>query len=149
SFVIGEPGLYSWWLELIDERGFESTDPPRYEVRAIADLEPDVRIDQPATNLFITPDARVAVQATARDDLGLAGMRLVYLRAANGGGDSRLPPPRKVIPGDSPLKPLPLFDGEGRPLERVVGHLWNIAELGVSPGTRMAFRVEATDDFDL
>ncbi|MGQ0633041.1 MAG: hypothetical protein ACT4QC_00370 [Planctomycetaceae bacterium] len=148
DFMIAEPGVYSWWLELTDELGFTNNDPTRYEVRGIADLEPDVRIDLPASDLLVTADAQVAVRATAKDDLGLKEVRLAY-EPFEPGADVRLPAPRDIASGRASTKLVPLFDGAGRPLEQPVDYLWDLGELQPVPGSRIAFRVEATDDFDL
>ena len=78
SFVIHEAGVRSWWFELQDAQGFEDGEPPRYEVRGIPDVEPEIAIDVPAADMQATADAVVRVRTTARDDLGLKEMRLVY-----------------------------------------------------------------------
>ncbi|MFN0053071.1 MAG: hypothetical protein ACKV0T_12870 [Planctomycetales bacterium] len=134
SFVIESPGNYAWWLDLKDRQGFENADPPRYEIRAVADAEPEVRIDLPVADMQVTADAEVAIQAVARDDLGLSQIRLAYRRDAA---------------ETQPAEFLSLFDGEARPLEQPVELGWKLAELNLVPGARIVFHVEATDDFDL
>src|SRR5262249_25408901 len=78
SFVIGEPGIHSWWLELTDPLGFEDSEPPRYEVRGIQDFEPEIYIELPASDMQVTAEALVPIRTIARDDLGLREIRLVY-----------------------------------------------------------------------
>jgi hypothetical protein len=154
SFVIRDAGVHSWWFELQDAQGFEDAEPPRYEVRGVPDVEPEIYIDVPAADMQATADAVVRIRTTARDDLGLKDIRLMF----------------KVESGEAPEeKAIPLKDTDDRPLTHSVEYLWQIAELelgpgttgpgttgpgpmspgAISPGTRILFHTEATDDFDL
>ena len=139
SFVIRETGVHSWWFELQDAQGFEDAEPPRYEVRGMPDVEPEIYIDVPAADMQATADAIVRIRTTARDDLGLKEIRLAF----------------KVESGDAPEeKVIPLKDTDDRPLTYTAEYLWQIAELELGPGTigpgaRILFHTEATDDFDL
>lgn len=134
SFVISEPGLYSWRFDLEDEQGFQNADPPRYEVRGIADAEPEIRIDLPASDLQVTADAEVLVRTVARDDLGIKEIRLVF-RLESGGEAA----PQTIL----------LKAGSERPLEQSVDQTWSLGDLELTEGTRIVFHTEATDDFDL
>lgn len=139
SFLISESGIYSWWLELIDVNRFENSDPPRYEIHGVLDAEPQVRIDLPTSDLQITADAEVFLRTTAKDDLGLKEMRLVFHQD----GDER---------GKDVM--IPLFSsgtGEAseRPLEQAVDFPWKLEELALQEGQRLVLHTEATDDFDL
>lgn len=150
SFVVVEPGVYSWWLELTDAEGFENPSPPRYEVVALTDAEPDVRIDVPASDLLITADAEVAVRTTAKDDIGLKELWLSFTRRdlpAEAAGASEDDPAESAPP--AAMGRIDLFDGQGRPGEHIAEYLWQIGKLGVSEGAQIVFRAEATDDFDL
>lgn len=134
SFLITEPGIYSWWFDLKDAEGFENAEPQRYEIRGTVDGEPEIRIDLPASDLQVTPEVTLPVRTVARDDLGLREIRLVFRREE-----------------DEPTKAtaIGLFDGEGRPRERTVDYAWNLSELGLTDGMRIVFHTEATDEFDL
>ena len=133
SWSIDEAGTYSYWFDLKDRDGFENPEAPRYEVRGIADLLPEVTIETPPTDLNVTAGARVRLRITAKDDLGLREIRLRYKR--DGYEEA----------SDSPVV---LYTGVDRPRQRTVTHRWQIpAALG--EGTRLVFFAEATDDFDL
>lgn len=135
SFVISDAGIHSWWLELKDIQGFEDSEPTRYEVRGIQDFEPEIYIDLPASDMQVTPEAVVRVRTSARDDLGLKNMLLLYkVETASVGEPEGL---------------IPLFSGADRPLSYTAEHLWKIADLHAAPGARIVFHTEATDDFDL
>lgn len=152
SFIIVEPGVYTWWFELVDAQGFENPNPARYEVRGIADAVPEIRIETPAADALVTADAELLVRTSATDDLGISSMRLVFAR------DGEIDEPRPAagqaagaaVPGaPSGQNVIPLFDGAGRPLEQTVDYPWQLAELKLTAGMRIVFRTEATDDFDL
>lgn len=134
SFVIAEPGLYSWWFDLEDQQGFQNAEPPRYEVRGIADTEPEIRIDLPASDLQVTADAEVLVRTVAKDDLGIRDIRLVYSRDDHAAAGPQV---------------IPLKAGEDRPLEQTAEYPWALSGLSLSEGTRLTFHTEATDDFEL
>ncbi len=143
SFVIREAGVHSWWFELQDAQGFEDAEPPRYEVRGIPDVEPEIYIDVPAADMQATADAVVRVRTTARDDLGIKEIRLVFKVESSGAlGDQTAAPAVEV-------QSIPLLEGTERPLTHTAEFLWKLAELEPGPGTRILFHTEATDDFDL
>ncbi|HEY2251105.1 MAG TPA: hypothetical protein VGH74_08595, partial [Planctomycetaceae bacterium] len=151
SFVIREAGVHSWWFELQDAQGFEDAEPPRYEVRGVADVEPEIFIDLPAADMQVTADAVVRVRTTARDDLGLNEMRLVY-KIEPGAAPADAPQPT----GDSslPVREIVLLTGDERPLTHTAEYLWKIDELAPGSsangsGARILFHTEATDDFDM
>src|SRR5436190_8614491 len=130
SFVIREAGVHSWWFELQDAQGFEDAEPPRYEVRGISDIEPEIFIDAPAADIQATADAIVRIRTTARDDLGLAEMRLVF----------KVESVFKAESGDAqPEQSIPLLTGDSRPLTHTAEYQWKIAELALEPGSRILF----------
>ncbi|HEY3967186.1 MAG TPA: hypothetical protein VGM05_21685 [Planctomycetaceae bacterium] len=156
SFLIGEAGVHSWWFELADMSGFQNADPPHYEVRGIQDVEPEIFIELPATDVQATVDAVVRVRTTAHDDLGLQELRLVYQiestdndavkdNLEKGAGGQMILLYR--FPQGSPAEGQPA-DGE-RPLQQTVEYLWKIADLHPAAGARITFHTEATDEFDL
>lgn len=128
-FSIADPGLTSWWLELRDLEGIQSSDLVRYEIRGIADAEPEVTIQNPPSDLQVTATALVPVQVQSQDDLGLATITIRFQV------DDRAP------------QEIPLFAGQSRPQELTVEHLWNLAPLELTPGSRVTFFAEATDDY--
>lgn len=154
SFVIREAGVHSWWFELQDAQGFEDAEPPRYEVRGVPDVEPEIYIDLPAADMQATADAVVRVRTTARDDLGLKEMSLVF--KIEPGHASREPEQGDLEPGSGGQtdaaqeeKSIPLMEGAERPLTHTVEYPWKITALALAPGSRIVFHAEATDDFDL
>jgi hypothetical protein len=132
TFEITEAGVYSYWFELRDRQGFENPDARRYEISGIADAPPEVHIDKPPTDLAVTVDAEVPVQIVARDDLGLNSVRLRYGFNASESN-----------------KAIPLHAGQDRPLELTLDHVWKLSEMSLSPGMRLTFFAEASDDCDI
>lgn len=134
AFTIPEAGVYSYWFELQDQQGFENPEAPRYEVRGMADLVPDVTIELPPTDVTVTADAEIPFRLVARDDLGLKGVKLVIRN-----GDR----------GDALTKSVTLFDGAERPQQHVATHVVSVQEFDPQPGARILVHGEAGDDFDL
>ena len=129
EFTITEPGVTSWWFELRDPEGVTSSDLVRYEVRGIADQEPETLIEVPASDLQVAPQAKVAVRIVSRDDLGLAEVRIVH--DVNNGAETT----------------VPLFAGEARPDELVSEYAFDLAPFELKPGDQLRFRSEALDDY--
>ena len=133
SFSITEAGTYSYWFDLKDREGFENPEAPRYEVRGIADLLPEITIEKPATDLNVTAGALVPLRISAKDDLGLREIRLRYKR--DGYEEA----------SDSPIM---LYSGPDSLQQRTVTYNWQISA-ALAQGTRLVFFAEATDDFNL
>lgn len=134
TFTIKESGAYSYWLDLQDSEGFENSDAPRYEIRGIPDIVPDVSIEAPPSDLLVTSDAVIRLKTAAKDDLGL---KTIGLRYQWGEGESE----RTAV--------VALFAGGARPLQQTVEYDWALAVLKLEPGARVVFHAEAEDDYDL
>ncbi len=137
TFRIEQSGVSSYWFELVDREGFENPEAPRYEIRGTADLPPEVRIEEPRTDLLVTSNAEIPLQSIVQDDLGLKDVRLHYKFRDT-----------QDNPGDFHL----LHDAlahQQRPLELTVEYRWLLQELQLDPGMRIVFHVEATDFYDL
>ncbi len=109
-------------------------------VRAIEvypDAPPEARITEPAGDQLLRalPAGPVNVHCTARDDLGLAGVVLKYIKS-RGQGDAAKFTSGEVTPGK---------------IERSAGREWHgvaaldLARLGVQAGDTLVFWIEARD----
>ncbi len=134
SFVLAEAGAYGYAFLLKDAEGIENPEAPRYEIEAAADVVPDVTIDQPSADATVTAVAQLPVTATAKDDLGLRDMRLRFRL-----GDASATPDATI----------PMASDLPRPQHHRSALIWNLRELPLSEGMRIAFHAEATDWFDL
>jgi hypothetical protein len=71
-------------VQLVDTRGITSLDPAVYAVSVVEDQPPVVRVVLPARREeLVTPRGSVLVAFDAKDDFGLAGLRLMYQAAAS------------------------------------------------------------------
>jgi hypothetical protein len=136
-FTIKESGVYSYWLDLRDLQNFGNSDAPRYEIRAIQDMAPDIYIDQPATDIQVTPTAEVPLRFVAKDDLGLRAIRMQYTTQLTNAADL------------SPLVEVPLATLTKRPLHHSLEHVWQLEPLKLTAGMKVQFHAEATDEYDL
>ena len=135
DFSITDPGVTGYWFELVDEAGFSDPEAPRFELRGIADSVPDVTIEQPVADLQLAPNAVLTVNVLAKDDLGLGDVRISY--TINDETEVRTIPLATALAGDPPL------------LLATPQYVWNLAELSLTAGSRILFRAEATDQYDL
>jgi len=135
----GEPELQveksgSYWFELTDREGLGGGRDTRWEIHAIPDAPPSVSIEEPAANLYVTARAEVPLRITAKDDLAIREIALVYTVFNSAAATSSLPlgqgqgegaPPRSPRPleesrgdGASQMSPLPLGEGQGESASR-------------------------------
>jgi hypothetical protein len=141
DFVIEDSGTYHVLLEDRDE-GVVGGREIGYDIRAIPDLPPSVSIDEPTGNIFVTADAEVPLKVTAKEDLALREIALVYLRSDHSDeGHESFPlyqGPEGVAPGAGPRG---AETGESRTVE----HRWALAELALQPGMQITFHATAGD----
>jgi hypothetical protein len=131
--VVERSGAY--WFELTDREGLRGGAGDRWQMLAIPDAPPSVRIDKPTAGLFVTPNAVVPLRILAKDDFALRNVALVF----------RL--------GESASKiSLPLFTGPPQTSNataavesRTIDYRWNLAPLNLSPGTQVMFYAAADD----
>jgi uncharacterized protein (UPF0147 family) len=68
----------SYWLKLIDRDGIENRQVVRYELRALPDRAPEVVLEEPSGDLFVTPQGKVLVKVLLKDDFGVQRATLHY-----------------------------------------------------------------------
>lgn len=123
-------------LELVDVDGVANTAALRLEILTIADRPPDVAFVEPATDLFLTPDAELPLRIEARDDYGLVDVRLTI-----GAGT----PPREGA--ERAADTVDVLHGpthepaSSLELQRTL----RFADLGFVPGERVLLALTATD----
>ena len=152
TFEIKDALASNYWFELTDRQGFTDREAVRYELRGTADGVPEVSIEFPVADVLLTADAELPVKVLAKDDLGLREVRITY-----------------QVGDDEKLRSIPLFDRatqteDGQPLDaqnelapedplgpqrHEANFVWRMGDLHLEPGTRIVFRGEATDDYDL
>jgi hypothetical protein len=135
-FLVEKSGAY--WFELTDRDGLHGGGDDRWEIRAIPDAPPSVRIERPSANLFVTARAVVPLRVSAQDDLAIRGVALTFRR-----GESAA---EQVVPLFSGPKQAPRsLPQEPVGNSRVVDYRWDLAALGLQPGTQVTFYATAGD----
>lgn len=79
AFVVTRSGSYRILLE--DAEGLVGGEETRYEVRAVADLPPNVSMEQPEANIYVTAEAVVPVRVAVKDDLAIHEAWLRFRRS--------------------------------------------------------------------
>ncbi len=142
-FEIDKTGQY--WFELEDHEGLVGGRDERWDIRAIPDLEPTVTIEQPGTNVYVTPEGEVSLKIAVKDDLAIHDIALHFSRTDRTDvGDFVVPlsqgpeaAPRHTQGG--------LLIGGKLGENRVVEHRWRLAELELQPGVQVTFWATAGD----
>ena len=132
----------SYWFELKDREGLLGIG-DRWEMQAVPDAAPTVTIEQPAANLFVTPQAVVSLRVAAKDDLALRKIDLVFRRSPSAAKESL---PLYAGPDTPPPRPLSTETAAVAAADRhVVEHRWELAALGLQPGVSLTFWATAGD----
>ncbi len=151
-FEIKEAVNGSYWFELTDTQGFTDRDAVRYELRGIADGIPDVTIEAPVSDVLLTADSELPVEVLAKDDLGLHQVRIAYQV-----GDDEKPKLIPLFSHSTSDREQAVSDQQGSstdqnqvgPQRHEASFVWKMSDLNPQPGTRIVFRAEATDAYDL
>ncbi|MBI2371090.1 MAG: DUF4175 family protein [Deltaproteobacteria bacterium] len=117
----------SYRIRLRDSRGFENEDPARYTIKVRPDEAPTVEILSPGEDLEVLGHEVLPLEYRARDDYGLRAVRLVYTDVQ--GKD-------RSLPLEEELRGAPGVRGRFN---------WDLSSLGLVPGERITYRVEALD----
>ena len=129
----------TYWLDLVDPYGLRAANPPRYEIRGVADAEPVVSLLNPASDLRVTALAEIPIEGEARDDLGLQRVELVYEL------------PVMTPDGQATTEQHAVFlnpDQTGS-TEQAIRTTWNLADLTLVHGSQVRFWLQATDAYNL
>ncbi len=141
-FVIDKSGPY--WIILEDLEGLIGGADDRWDIRAITDLAPTITIEQPAGNIFVTPQGEVPLRIGAKDDLGIHEIALHYSRSDRTDVEDFSVPlwhgPAQAPPRES----LGLAAGQlGE--SQTAEHRWSLADLQLKAGAQITFWATASD----
>ena len=106
---------------------------------------PTVTIDQPASNIFVTPQGEVVLRITAKDDLSLAQVGLHFNRSDRTDVEDFSVP---LYDGPAEVEPLTgagLLIGGKLGENRTLEHRWSLAELGLKAPVQVTFWATARD----
>ena len=153
----------AYWFEFEDLQGLQGGRDLRYEIRAVTDLPPVVTLERPEANLFVTPQAVIPVRVSAKEDIALRDVELVYARSDRSGEPDQTislfhaEPPAPPAPnataaaGESPTaSPTTAAGAPSAPLasegeNRVFEHRLELASLDLKPGVQIDLRAAASD----
>jgi hypothetical protein len=127
----------------LTDRDNLTTEGVRGDIRALPDSSPTVSLDRPAAGLFATPSASVPVKATAKDNLAIRSVALVYSRTDKSEvGDQRIElfvGPESAAPqsGATPVTAT----GESKTIDE----RWDLSPLNLPSGTQLTFHIAADD----
>jgi hypothetical protein len=142
EFAVGRSGAY--WFALVDRDKLGGGAESRWEIRAVPDKPPAVTIREPATDLFVTPEAELPLGVAADDDLGIRQIDLSFSRSDRPGVPAAVRPLYLRPGGAGPAVGLSPEAHRGE--EREVFDRWRLADLDLVPGSYVTFHATATDD---
>ena len=127
SFIIQTSEKYH--IELIDTHGITNSDPIVYTINAIRDTEPKVEIIQPDRDVVLDDSMMVRLEIDAKDDYGVAQLRLVY----------------RVEGNDEEPVVVPLKHLQTPQTDAYIEFSWDTDPIGLFPEDVISYHVEAID----
>jgi hypothetical protein len=129
TFKLDKPASYRFLLEPQGKRPLVEANPHHLELEA--DRAPRVELYAPADELEVSSRKRIELAYTADDDYGISQIALVW--RTPGGHDERrvLPAPRTGA-----------RSAQGK-------WIWDLADLTLTPGARIAYHLEVKDNDDV
>jgi hypothetical protein len=142
TLVVDKSGPY--WFELRDRDGMIGGLDDRWEIQAIADQPPSVSLQQPSANLLVTTGALVPVTITAKDDLAIHTIDLVYNRSDRteiGETVVRMFTGPDHVQASSPSAGAQTSTGQ----TQTIDYNFDLGPLKLRPGTHVLLTATATD----
>lgn len=136
--VLDRSGDYG--LVLTDRQGVSSGQSERWEIRVVPDSPPSAAIEQPAGNLYVTPRGIVPLRVTAKDDLAVAAVELVFNPSPSAGGK-----PGRAVLYRGPERPPQQAAFSPAPALPAIEYRWDLGPLGLARGAGVTFALEARD----
>ncbi len=137
----------AYFFKLVDREDFEGRG-DRYEIRCETDLPPNVVIQHPNSDLFVTSIAEVPLQIQVDDDLAVRQVDLRYTRSDHsdqGDISQRLhPPASEDVPAKPEAQPKGL-SAKGAAAPVSVEYVWRLEELKLPAGAQVTFHITASD----
>jgi hypothetical protein len=125
KLLVYYPGTYS--LSVRDNLGFQNPNPIQYSIHLIPDRYPEAEIISPTDDLEVAGNEIVPILYSASDDFGLTAVKLIFQMG--------------TLERSISLKSLKDSRSVGPELFR-----WDLSGLALTPGDRVAFRLEAWDN---
>lgn len=142
QFIVKDPGTYSYWFELENAQGFRPPNPERFEITGITDSIPEVYLEEPNTDLQVTPTAEIPLKVLIRDDLKVSSALIRYQKSSK---DEIL---SRALRTDRENQSFSLpFNPQDSSEQLILRSVWNLSNLSVTEGDRIIFRAEARDYF--
>jgi len=127
-------------VRLVSSEGFETPAAAQYQVRAITDRLPDVRIVKPGRNKDVAKQALVSLKVEVKDDYQPRAAALVTQLVSAKAPKEPRPEVRTPLAGLPPTEP--------GALQATLEHVIDLAQMdgGVAEGDRITYWVEAVDE---
>jgi hypothetical protein len=142
-FVIDKTGQYQ--IELTDREGLVGGTDESFDIRAVPDLEPTVTIEEPGTNIFVTPQGEVSLKIAVKDDVAIHAIALHFNRSDRTDVEEFSVPLYRGEDHAPRLTESGLLLGGKLGESRIVAHRWLLPELDPKPGVQLTFWATAAD----
>jgi len=136
DFVLNTDGIFT--INLIDRRGITNRDPIPYHLQVIPDLNPDLNIINPPTEVELGSDLLIPIEVRIEDDFGFSNLQVGY--------EVRRPAYLQAEPLIS-IFTIPIPDPTR--LSQEIRTVWDLSDLGLMPEDEVHYHFELYDNDDV
>jgi len=124
----------TWSIVMTDVDGQSNADPVWWNVVALGDGYPTIRMVDPVGNVDIDTKAKLPVVVSVTDDFGFTSLTLWYRLVRS-----------RYVPAEESYRPLPLTIAPYQTAQEI-GYVWDLNKVGISPEDVYEFYVEVADN---
>jgi hypothetical protein len=154
ALIVEKSGSY--WFRFTDREGLVGGDNDRWEIQAVADAPPSVTIEQPAANLYVTPQAVVPLRIMVKDDLAIRDVALAFSRQTTAepvppAADKERITQETLVPLYAGPQQIPrqassaLSQSIQSGQRQLIEYRWQLELLQLAPGLQVVFQAVASD----
>ena len=133
GFIFSRDGLLK--IELEDNRGITNQNPIPYHLQIQPDLNPDMRVIQPAPIVELGSDQLIPIHLKIEDDFGFSTLQIGY--------EVQRP---SYIEDESLISIFPIYLENQNDLSQEVKTIWSLVELGLMPEDEVHYHFEVYDN---
>ena len=122
-------------IQLEDNRGITNQNPIPFHLQILPDLNPDMRVIQPAPIVELGTDQLIPIHLKIEDDFGFSTLQVGY--------EIQRP---SYIEDESLISIFPIYLENQNDLSQEVKTIWNLVELGLMPEDEVRYHFEVYDN---
>jgi hypothetical protein len=146
SFPLVAVRSQNYWLRLTDTLQVNGGAGQRWEMRVATDSPPQVTLEEPAGDLYVTPQGKVDLLVVVKDDIAIRDVALAIQKFDEAGkATDKKPVSLWQGPQHAPLLDQPVEPGTQELDTQRLEQAWKLSEYELRPGMQITITAVASD----